>query len=275
EPAKEGQDSPEDSENAGEDQEAVARKNWCNGQLQSLWGENFDREGEKVGRMVNAVVDFQNPAEAEFFDVVSEKLGNNASWINSLAIFAGSLPLGSRPIDVSKISKDERQQLIEKLDAESGGALKKAMPQMNKTFEDWLVRAAALKFHPPEFPPEPPDTKPAPPVDPKKARAAQADIDEIYSGTHKLSEAWKKGDPRSAPVFVELISGRYGRKINKKGKIMKNEHIPRGDKEAIRQLCNGLEAVVYIVEQRQTLNVAEITQIKELLARLQPLEVQP
>ena len=168
-----------------------------------MWGENYDREGEKVGRMVNTIVNFSDPEEAEFFDVVSEKLGNNATWINSLAIFAGSLPLGSRPIDLSKISTAERAELLEK--AFATWQLKKAAPKMNKTFENWVLRAAALKFRAPEFPPDDPDTKPpAAPVDPKKVKAAQGEIDEIYSGKHKLSEAWKKGDP-SARAYVSSL----------------------------------------------------------------------
>lgn len=210
-PAKEGQDSPEDTEATGEDQEAQTKKAWGIEQLQNIWGENYAREGEKVGRMLNAVVNFTDPEEAEFFDVVSEKLGNNATWINSLAIFAGSLPLGSRPIDVSKFSKAERDELFEKADAH--WQFKKSVPQMPKVFENWVVRAAALKFRPPEFPPEEPDTKPAPPpVDPKKAKAAQVEIDEIYSGKHRLSEAWKRGESSARAYLRSLFQATTGEK---------------------------------------------------------------
>jgi len=194
-----------------EDQEAQAKKDWGIEQLQNIWGEHYDREGEKVGRMVNTIVNFSDPEEAEFFDVVSEKLGNNATWINSLAIFAGSLPLGSRPIDVSKFSKAERDELFEKADAH--WQFKKSVPQMPKVFENWVVRAAALKFRPPEFPPEEPDTKPAPPpVDPKKAKAAQVEIDEIYSGKHRLSEAWKRGESSARAYLRSLFQATTGEK---------------------------------------------------------------
>jgi len=169
-----------------------------------MWGENYAQEGEKVGRLVNAVINFTDPAEAELFEALNEKLGNNATFITQLAVSAGSLPLGSRPIDVSKFSKAERDELLEM--ADTHWRFKKTMPQMPKAFEDWVVRAAALRFRPPEFPPEEPDTKPAPPpVDRKIAAAAQAEIDEIYGGTHKLSEAWKRSDPAARAYLRSLF----------------------------------------------------------------------
>lgn len=207
----EKKDEPEDSENAGE---AKAEKERGQDQLKVLWGEGdaYEQKAEAAGRTVHALIDFGDDQDVAIFDAFDARIGNNPQVADYLAQIADKIPQGKRKIDLTGISTAERDRLAGQADAFLfQGAFRKAMPEGNEMFTNWLAKIGVKLFTPPE-PVEPSDAKPAAPVDPKKAKAAQTEIDQIYSGKHKLSEAWKKGEPAArrylSSLFQALTNGK-------------------------------------------------------------------